>query len=177
MSVLNSQDHQSSSFSYQGSWMYLPTLPSKFEEAMNWLLSDPRPSRNQNFDEYKDPYVKRVWRVIKETHKMIDALSLPPIDDPQKAKWKVEWLTLEWPSESDQDEDEEIDRNVEETIEKERFLPPFRYQIHISLTAFDLTEYEFFLTPFHFRLITHFNEALSRKIGDELDGPIPNELS
>ena len=174
MSVLNSPDHQDSSISYQGNWMYLPTLPSKFEEAMNWLLSDPRPSRNQNFDEYKDPYVKRVWRVVKETHKMIDALSLPLADDPQKAKWKVEWLTLEWPNKSTSPDNQEMSEVVDESMEQELFLPPFRYQIHITLTAFDLTEYEFFLTPFHFRLITHFNEALSRKIGDELDGPRPN---
>ena len=99
---------------------------------------------------------------------MIEILSLPPIDDLRKAQWKVEWLTLEWPK-------EDGDHQDEYTVEVSSPLPPFRYQIHIAWTVEDLTEYELFLTPFHFRLMTRLDEELSRRIGDELDGPTPHE--
>ena len=152
-------DDQIEQQSHQGNWMYMTHFPSDLNEALEWLLSSPRPSRNQNFDEYKDPHVKRARRLLKETQKMVDSLSLPPIEDPQKAPWKVEWLTSDWPTDLDKD-----------TLST---LPPFKYQIHIAWTVQDLTEYELFLTPVHFRLITRLDEALSRRIGDELDGPTP----
>jgi hypothetical protein len=164
-------DHQNTDHLNQGNWMYLPTLPVKLEEAIEWLLSDPRPSRNQNFDEYKDSYVQRAWRVIKETYNMIDILSLPPVDNPQKAKWEVNWLTLEWTKEQDLEWPKEQDK--EDLVLASSTLPPFRYQIQIVWTAQDLTEYELFITPIHFRLITRLDEELSRRIGDELDGPTP----
>lgn len=163
VSINESLDHphpsaESEDLDY-GMWMYFPYLPDELQEAFDWLLSDPRPSRNQHFEQYKDPHIKQARRVLKETQKMVESLALPPIEDPQKALWKVEMLSLDWP--------ETMDESLCAT------LPPFRYQVHITWTTFDLTEYELFLTPAHLRLITRLNEEIGRRIGDELDGPRP----
>ena len=143
----------------RGAWMYLPLLPAGVHAHLTSLSRGDAPSRNQNFNLYEDPDMKRAVWLFKRARYFVKVLRAQleahhecasPTQEPFDAEFKMKTWN-------------EADRSDE--------LPPYRYEVHLKLG--EKRDHELYLTPAEMTAITIFNPHVGRAVGDALDGPRP----
>ena len=143
----------------RGAWMYFPLLPSDVQTHLISLSRGDAPSRNQNFNLYEDPDMKRAVWLFKRARYFVKVLRIhleahsncpSPTQEPFDAEFKMK----DWDASERSDE-----------------LPPHRYEVHLKLG--EKRDHEIYLTPAEMTAITIVNPHVGRAVGDALDGPRP----